>query len=266
MPNVNISISDKSNNILCKSNDATRVSLLYDKEYVKGDVITLSVDTKNVFLLIQLDDTMEPTIVFCKDDFSFTIPFDEDKFSYSEKAFSGNIHVLKAEIIDYKRVNYYRNLAFNPYDHHKNISLFPHSSANVETRGEAVFASRNAINGNIENEYHGKWPYESWGINKNPDALIKIDFGRDVLVDKIILFLRADFPHDSYWNEVTFTFSDNTTLTSKLSKTRFGQEIILEKKKIINFITMDKLIKADDESPFPALTQIEVYGTEIDEK
>lgn len=263
MPNVNISILDKSNNVICKSDNAKRVSLIYDKEYVKGDVINLSVDTKNVFLLIQLDDTMEPTIVFCKDDYSFAIPFDADKFSYSPKAFSGNIHILKAEILDDKRADHYKNLAFNPYDHHNNTSLFPHSSANVETRNEAVFASRNAINGNIENKNHGNWPYESWGINQNPNALIKIDFGRDVLIDKIILFLRADFPHDSYWTEVTFTFSDNTTVTTKLNKTRFGQEIILEKSKITNFVTMDRLIKADDESPFPALTQIEVYGTEV---
>ena len=35
-------------------------------------------------------------------------------------------------------------------------------------------------------------------------------------------------------------------------------------KKNIRWIKLGKLIKADDPSPFPALTQIEVYGTEAE--
>ena len=34
------------------------------------------------------------------------------------------------------------------------------------------------------------------------------------------------------------------------------------RKKGIEWIKLGNLIKADDPSPFPALTQIEVYGTE----
>jgi hypothetical protein len=33
------------------------------------------------------------------------------------------------------------------------------------------------------------------------------------------------------------------------------------KKKSVEWLTLGDLIKADDPSPFPALTQIEVYGT-----
>ena len=33
-------------------------------------------------------------------------------------------------------------------------------------------------------------------------------------------------------------------------------------KKGITWVRLEELIKADDPSPFPALTQIEVYGTE----
>ena len=35
-----------------------------------------------------------------------------------------------------------------------------------------------------------------------------------------------------------------------------------EKKRVI-WLTFDRLIKADDPSPFPALSQIEVYGKEV---
>ena len=48
-------------------------------------------------------------------------------------------------------------------------------SANVETRGEAVFAARNAIDGIYENDAHGIWPYQSWGINRDPNAALTLD-------------------------------------------------------------------------------------------
>lgn len=43
----------------------------------------------------------------------------------------------------------------------------------------------------------------------------------------------------------------------------FGEKRICSfEKKRVSWLTVDKLIKADYLSPFPALTQIEVYGTE----
>ena len=72
--------------------------------------------------------------------------------------------------------------------------------------GEAVFAARNAIDGVTANLSHGKWPYESWGINQQDDAQMTLDFGRPVDIDKIVLYTRADFPHDNWWESVTFTF------------------------------------------------------------
>lgn len=53
----------------------------------------------------------------------------------------------------------------NPYDSHETKGIYPHAQANVETRGEAVFAARNAIDGVFANWSHGEWPYQSWGIN-----------------------------------------------------------------------------------------------------
>ena len=34
-------------------------------------------------------------------------------------------------------------------------------------------------------------------------------------------------------------------------------------KKTVEWLKLGELIKADDPSPFPALTQIEVYGTDL---
>lgn len=57
------------------------------------------------------------------------------------------------------------------------VPCYPHATANVETRGESVFAAKNAIDGVRANRSHGEWPYESWGINMQDDAAMKLDFG-----------------------------------------------------------------------------------------
>ena len=155
----------------------------------------------------------------------------------------------------------YRNLALNQNDQHKEVKCYPHASANVETRGESVFAAQNAIDGVRANLWHGSWPWTSWGINRQADAEIKIDFGRTVWTDKIVLYTRADFPHDSWWTKVTLHFSDGSSIDWELQKTNLAQVLEFEKKEI-SWVMMNQLIKAEDDSPFPALTQLEVYGAD----
>ena len=154
-----------------------------------------------------------------------------------------------------------RNLAYNPYDSHENTTFFPHTKANIETRGESVFASRNAIDGIIASNNHGFWPFISWGINRDPKAELNLDFGRDVIIDKIIFYTRADFPHDAWWDKASITFSDGETIDFNLKKFD-GPQIFPIKEKKISSLTLHDLIKADDPSPFPALVQLEVYGKE----
>ena len=132
----------------------------------------------------------------------------------------------------------------------------------METRGESVFSARNAIDGLKENHGHGKWPYTSWGINRDPHAEMKIDFGRTVEVDGIQVFLRADFPHDSYWTRASLHFSDGSSEILNFRKTDKGQLFTIQPRRI-EWLTLSELIKNDDDSPFPALTQIEVYGKDL---
>lgn len=86
-----------------------------------------------------------------------------------------------------------------------------------------------------------------------------IDFGGEVTADKIVLYTRADFPHDSWWTSVTLRFSDGSETEWKLEKSVKPHVLEMEPKKISS-VTICRLIKADDESPFPALSQMEVYG------
>ena len=88
-------------------------------------------------------------------------------------------------------------------------------------------------------------------------------FGREILADRVVIYTRADFPHDNWWVKATLEFSDETTMDIELKKTHRAQEFVFDKPKKISFIKMRDMIKADDPSPFPALTQLEVYGIEV---
>ncbi|MDR2901014.1 MAG: carbohydrate-binding protein [Treponema sp.] len=257
-----LKIENTDGQTLAQANGNDAVTLVYDREYQQGDKIVLTSGSENYFLVVRLEDTMLPAIVFLSGSrHEMIIPFGEKRVCYSPKSFTGAMHLLSARRATRQEIQSYKNMALNPYDCHENAVLFPHSYANVETRGESVFASRNAMDGITANAGHGPWPYQSWGINRNPDAEMRIDFGRPVLIDKAVLTTRADFPHDSYWVSGTLEFSDKSSITFPLTKTELPQTIEFAPR-VVTWAVLKKLIKADDESPFPALSQIEIWGTE----
>lgn len=238
------------------------INLVLTREYREGDVIYLQTSETPVFIWLQLDETMGKSLVYLNGELQYPVPFAEERLNLSPKAFSGEKHLLWVRKAKDFEIKTYRNLAANVNDRHGNIVCYPHASANVETRGEAVFVAKNAIDGVTANACHGEWPYGSWGINQNPDARLKLDFGREVEIDRIIIYLRADFPHDNWWEKITVYFSDGENKELSLRKTENGQEFLFEKKKI-SWLDVGNLIQSKEPSPFPALTQIEVYGTDI---
>jgi hypothetical protein len=88
---------------------------------------------------------------------------------------------------------------------------------------------------------------------------MKLDFGRPVLADKIVLYTRSDFPHDNWWQQVTIRFSDGSEQEFSLEKSSRAHVLQIPEKEI-SWLELCNLIKAKDPSPFPALSQIEVYG------
>ncbi|MDR3334894.1 MAG: carbohydrate-binding protein [Treponema sp.] len=239
------------------------VDVIYRHSYHRGQAIRIETDKAPCFLVIQLDDVMTPALIYLKDEsYTFPVPFGEKKISYNPKAFWGRLHRITAREAYEWEIQVKKNLCLNPYDIHENHACYPHAIANVETRNSSMFAAQNAINGNTFNCKHGLWPYESWGINRCPDAEITIEFGREVIIDAIVLWTRADFPHDNWWRQGEFIFSDETTMTVTMEKTHLPHEFTLEPK-VTTTLKLGKLIiNESDQSPFPALTQIETYGYE----
>lgn len=262
MNTLSLQIKNKDGLILAENIQEDEVNLVYTGTYEEGDRIHLHIEKENIFVVLQIDDGMNPALVYLTEkEFVFNIPFGEKRVSYSPKVFHGEKHLITARVATVAEISTYRNLARNEVDQHIHYGCYPHAVANVETRGESVFAARNAIDGITENHSHGEWPYQSWGINQQDDAEIQIEFGRNVEIDKMVLYTRADFPHDNYWKKVTFRFSDGSKLVCDLVKTDKPQTITFDKK-LVEWVTLGELIKSDDPSPFPALTQWEVYGVE----
>lgn len=262
MVQLSIKILDKDEHVLAESSGEDSVHLIYGEEYSEGDKILLSASKHDIHVIWQVDDALGEAFCFMKKDITYQIPFKTRRLSYSPKTFSGNKHYLFARIAEMSEVNQYRNLAVNVCDQVSIEGCYPHASANIITRGEAVFEVRNVIDGICENHGHGIWPYTSWGINRSPTAEMRIDFGRKVWVDSIKIYLRADFPHDSYWTQGTVCFSDGSVEILNLKKTDQAQVFPIEPR-IVEWLSFGNLIKADDESPFPALSQFEAYGKDL---
>jgi len=257
-----LKVLSKEGKTLAEQTGENGICLIYDAHYNEGDQILLMVSEYPVHLVWQVDDALGASQCYVTGDVVYQIPFGEKKTVYSPKTFAGDKHHLFVRTADDDEIRIYRNLAVNVVDQHDVIGCFPHAKANVETRGESVFAARNAIDGNCANQSHGLWPFQSWGINRDPNACFTLDFGREVEIDRVKIWLRADFPHDAWWTEGTVSFSDGSQEVLRFEKTDRGQVFNITPR-TISWLTFDKLIKADDPSPFPALTQIAVYGKEV---
>ena len=259
MAYINLRILNACGDVLQNASGQDEVNLVYKGEYQEGDRIVLEVEELETFYYVQFDDAKGKSFVYLTGSVEYTIPFGAKKRNISSKAFSGEWHVLSVKKAMTEEKNNYRILSENVWDQHGDVNCYPHASANVETRGESVFAALNAIDGVTVSESHGDWPYESWGINRRDDATWKLEFGRPVEMDKLIIYTRADFPHDNWWERATVTFSDGTKEILDLKKGGEAQVFSIHKKDI-EWLELSELIKADDPSPFPALTQLQVYG------
>ena len=238
-----------------------QILMVFEGEYEPGDRILFGTDATDTYYVIRVDGAMDEAYVYLtKETVEYVIPFDEKKVSYNPASFTGDRHYITMRRAEDYENSCYRNLAKNVMDQHGDPGCYPHAHANVETRGESVFAARNAIDGVVANESHGQWPYESWGINRQDDAEITLEFGRPVDMDKLVLYTRADFPHDNWWVQATVTFSDGSSQVIHMEKSVKPHVFAVEKRQI-TWLRLSDLKKTDDPSPFPALTQVEVYGT-----
>lgn len=230
--------------------------------YNEGDFIRLELEHENTYVKVRFDDTFEESMIYFKDTkvLDYLIPTEQDrKVAMKDTAFSGRGHYISARIATADEIGAYQNLARNRHAAYEATGVYPYAHANVETRNDPTFFARNAIDGFFSNDDHGSYPYQSWGINQKDDAAITIEFGREVSIDQVALTLRCDFPHDTWWNEVTLEYSDGTHDVLSLEKIDTRQFRTITKR-TVTWVRMCRMQKGEP-GPFPALTQIEVFGT-----
>ncbi len=248
--------------ILAEASHQNKAQLYYPEAY--PEAARLRVLAPSGHLWVQVDQAVAPALLYLPEgSLSYAVPQGEERRPYPPQAFAGTGHLVKAWLPAGEEIFARRNLAHNPADQRGETNAYPHASANVETRDESVFAARNVIDGDAVSFSHGGWPFQSWGIGARADAWLMVEFGREVLADEMALVLRADFPHDTYWVSGRAVLSDGSAIPFTLQKTGEPQHFNLGTHRI-SWLRLEGLVKSDEPSIFPSLTELEIYGRETD--
>ena len=257
-----------------------KIEYKIDCNLVEGDVLRIFLDGSN-YVFLKLDESVKESLIYLPNKaLYYKVPNNrqvENCFN-SQTFLKIGSKILVREPTD-EEIYSYRNLALNSSDMPFNKNAYPHASANFVTREEPCFYARNAIDGVKNNQGHGKYPYHSWAGGARNDLEFTLDFGQKVEVDKFIIYLRADFkhdslgvPHDSYWKSIDAEFSNGNVVNCQISllsdnlhsENEKGVEITFEKQ-VTTKVVLKNFKQATQKLGFAALTQIEVYGKIIKE-
>ena len=257
---ITITVLSSDGTVLASAGHPEEAWLSVDRVYQPGDVVRVS---GPAHLRVRMDQSLPSGEVFLPAGvMTWPVPAGEHRLAYAPGAFEAPRHIIFAAAVPEKELLQSRNLALNPADLRGKTDFYPHCTANVETRNEACFCARNVIDGLRLNTFHGEWPFQSWGIGAREDAWCNLDFGRPVVAERMALTLRADFPHDAYWTAGHVVLSDGTDLSFPLQKSAGRQWVDLGGR-TISSLRLERLIKSDDPSAFPALRQWEVFGRDL---
>ena len=80
-------------------------------------------------------------------------------------------------------------------------------------------------------------------------------------IDKLVLTVRSDFPHDKVWSSATLLFSDGSTEKITLRAVKESQSFTFEKRKA-SWVELTDLVQ---EKPpgWCALSEVQAYGHEV---
>ena len=244
----------------------SQIDVTYNGEYEHKDRLLIQIKESG-FVKIKIDNALAESIVFLPDrTFDFEIPFDLERRScYAPDAFSGDSHRIICSVPTDDEIYGEREISFNPHARHKVHTYYPHAWANFVTKEHPSLFARNAIDGVIQNEKHGIYPHHSWGGGAREDLEFEVRFGTDALVSRVTIFIRCDFPHDTYWTEADLEFSDGTVKHIELQAIKEGQTFEFEpiKTNYVRLCGLKQKRLEDGSLSFAALSQIQIYGKYI---
>lgn len=243
---------------------------LYVGKYVANGKLTITLPAGEKYVAISLNSRVGEAIIYCPDGkFNYTFPNTTKVFPNTMDSGSGIVYTnntITARIPTAQELAKEHNLALNPYDWANSKGAYPHASTNNVYTGSDEWAARNAIDGFTANKGHGEYPYQSWAPSstmKDSDYFM-IDFGREVTVNELVVVIRADFPHDSYFTGCTVTLSDGTTMQINLNNSAMEQEIDLGGVKTTSVkLSGFTVEKANASTEYAALVEVACMGTEV---
>ena len=242
-----------------------QIDVNYEATYEPGDKAEVMFDSD--FIKISFDESQEESLLYVPEHkLLYEFPYGDKLLAYDKASWEKTSHHISISEVEEDAAYAVRELALNSLDTTDNKYSFPHAGASFVTRNEPVFQARNAIDGVIDNSCHGAYPYHSWSAGAKLDMDFTLDFGTKVRVEQIIFYLRADFPHDSYWNSLNVIFDDNTKVKVQFEKSAEGQVLKLAEAKTTRTIKLCDFTQPGAEPTFAALTQIQVIGNYIKEE
>jgi len=262
-----IKVLDKNRKLRAEKTGNKNIEMFFSEALANEDIIRIESREFPIGLSVRIDKKIPESNIWLKEGYmEFQVYLDEIGKAYPEGTFSGIEHNFTVKVAEPDLFKKYRNLSVNPLDKHEESTYYPHCTATHESDNhDPRFVARNVIDGVIVPYGHWGWPYTSWGNDRNSSAEIKLDFGRPVLVNRTIIHLRADFPHDNWWRAMTLEFSDGSKESLELQKTGDAQIFDFNERKV-DWAKITKLIQCEnDTSPFPALTQWALYGKDIEQ-
>lgn len=145
-----------------------------------------------------------------------------------------------------------RNLARNPHATTHRRRSFPHATSNSHHKYRAEFSPKNLIDGNALPDA------PCWKPDPRTDLWVKVEFGREVLVEKTVIYLKRFPGSEKAWTSATLVFSDGERVPIELKNTAESQEFVFPAKKT-DFVRLTEL-----KDSFPlgenGIVQWEIYG------
>lgn len=257
---LNLKVIDKDGTIL-EEVTSEKIDLKYNKPYNEGDKIVITSDKE--FLTLKLSEKLAESIVYVPGKFfEYKIPFGEKLVAYDDGTWNGESNRIIASETEEEDIYKTRNIALNSTALRYEERYFPYAKANYVTRDEAWFEERNSIDGVICTPGHGPYPFQSYAGGAREDIEYYLYFGRDVEIEEIIFYLRADFKddHDTYWKSLEIEFDDGSKIPASFVKGGDPQSVKLELPKRTKSIHLTNFKQAAFPLSWAALTQIQVIG------
>ena len=258
---IKLSIIDINKDIKA-SYEGENIDILYDSCYKEGDVMSVKCDSD--FVSVSFDESQKESIIYVPEgEFTYPIPLGKALIAFDAASWERDCHRIVVRPVSEEEAYGTRNIALNSVDFTDNKRSFPHAWSDFVTRNEPTFEAKNAIDGVCENKGHWGYPYQSWAAGAREDMTYRVDFGCEVEVTDLVIYLRADFPHDTYWKSFAIRFDDGSKFYADFKETHEGQQVTLPEPKVTTYIELVDFKQAVEPLSFAGLTQVEVIGKYI---